>query len=68
MQGDFTVTFELNRVPRKLATPDHEQWTFGDLKDGFLDHTRSQTLSSESRGLLDSAFSHHLDRSGGGII
>ena len=33
--GDFTVTFEFNRVPRKVRTPDHEQWTFEDLKDGF---------------------------------
>jgi hypothetical protein len=33
--GDFTVTFEFNQVPRKVRTPDHEQWTFEDLKEGF---------------------------------
>ena len=33
--GDFEVTFEFNHVPRRVRTPDHEQWTFEDLKDGF---------------------------------
>jgi len=35
MQGEFTVTFELNRVPRKVSTPDHEPWTLEDLQNGF---------------------------------
>ncbi len=33
--GDWIVTFEFNRQPRRSRTPDHEPWTFEDLKDGF---------------------------------
>ena len=33
--GDWEVTFEFNRQPRRAKTPDHEPWTLEDLKDGF---------------------------------
>lgn len=33
--GDFIVTFEYMRAMTTAQTPDHEQWTFDDLKGGF---------------------------------
>ena len=36
VEGPFYVTFMVARnVPRRLPTPDHENWTLDDLKDGF---------------------------------
>ncbi len=49
MHGEFTVTFELNRVPRRLNTPDHEQWTLEDLQNGFW-ITRDHKLCRQSQG------------------
>ena len=33
--SDWIVTFEFNRQPRRVRTPDHEPWTFADLTGGF---------------------------------
>lgn len=35
LPGDWIVTFEFNRLPRRLVTPFEAQWSFEDLKDGF---------------------------------
>ena len=49
--NDFVVTFFFNRAPTKRVTPDHEQWSFDDLKDGFW-ITRDLNLCRESQGSI----------------
>lgn len=35
VEGPFFVTFMIAGRPRKQPTPDHENWSMDDLKDGF---------------------------------
>lgn len=35
VEGPFYVTFNVGKQPRRLPTPDHENWNLGMLKDGF---------------------------------
>lgn len=49
LEGPFFVTFEIARRPVRKPTPDHENWSMEDLKDGFwvtIDHA----LCRESQG------------------
>ena len=34
-RGDFFITFEISRQPRRTATPDHEPWSLADIVNGF---------------------------------
>lgn len=47
--GDWVVTFEFNRQPRRVMTPFSEQWTFEDLRDGFWINADYQ-LCRQSQG------------------
>jgi hypothetical protein len=35
VEGPFFVTFNVGRQPRRVSTPDHENWKLEMLKDGF---------------------------------
>ena len=49
MIGDWIVTFEFARQPRRVQTPFERQWEFNDIKDGFW-ITHEHQLCAESQG------------------
>lgn len=46
---DFVVYFEFMSERFQQNTPDHEEWTLDDIKDGFW-LTRDRILCRESQG------------------
>ncbi len=48
-EGPFFVTFKIAGQPRKASTPDHENWTIDDLRNGFW-VTRDHVLCRASQG------------------
>jgi len=49
VDGPFIVTFTLAGRNRRQPTPDHENWSFEDLKNGFW-VTMEHTLCQERQG------------------
>ena len=49
VDGPFFVTYEIARRPLRRPTPDHENWKFEDLKNGFW-VTKEHVLCTERQG------------------
>lgn len=50
MIGDFIITFEFNRQPKRLETPLETQWDFEEIRNGFwLD--AQHVIVRENRGV-----------------
>jgi len=49
VDGPFYVTFKLVQQPLRVLTPDHENWTLDDIKDGFW-ITKNRVPCRESQG------------------
>ena len=48
-EGPFFVTYKLAGQPRKVATPDHEQWTLSMIETGFW-ITQQHAMCQERQG------------------
>ena len=49
VEGPFYVTFKVAGRPFRRPTPDHENWTHEDLKNGFW-VTKDHVLCTERQG------------------